>query len=347
MKQTGRLESIDFVRGAAIVVMAAYHFMRTFINESTMNPILHQMIAIPGRLAAPFFLLISGVSLVLLFYNSELKGIKQKEIISTTVKRGLFLIALSTFMNILSTYTFASGDIWEWNIFQILGVALILSVGLVKMRLLGTIIFVLLYQYVWFMLRKIGWECDILMNGIFPIIPWLNYILFGMLTGHFIFWWINNPGWIRFKWQGAGLLFLLTLFLWYKFFNYSTVLAVEKRPFFNSMVLIYFAFCTVLCIAQFLIPIIKTCLANIIDLGQIALSVYYIHMVYQYSLKVVIKFIETTPKENWHLLEWLLLNLFFFVPLFIGINLWKKVNYSFGAEWFMNRYISARSIVKE
>ena len=311
-----------------------------------MNPVLHQMITIPGRLAAPFFLLISGISIVLLYYNSERKSISKKSVCIITVKRGLFLILLSTFMNILSTYTFGTGGIWEWNIFQILGVSLIFSVGLIKMRLLGTLIFILSWQYIWYKFNSIGWEFDILMHGIFPIMPWLNYILFGMLTGHFLLLWINRPGWGRFKWPAACLLLLFTLILWYKVFNYWTVLAPEYRHYFDSMIMIYCAFVVFLCAAHFLMSIIKTHLVNIIELGQIALSVYYIHMIYQYFLKFVLKIIGVNPKENWLIFEWLLLNLLFWGPLFIGIRFWKDINFALGAEWFMSRYISSRSVVK-
>lgn len=69
-------------------------------------------------------------------------------------------------------------------------------------------------------------------------------------------------------------------------------------------------------------------------------------MIYQYAILTGCLIFSFNPKQNWQLTEWALLNVFFWLPLFFFIRFWQKINYIYGMEWFMNKYISPRSLVK-
>ena len=54
------------------------------------------------------------------------------------------------------------------------------------------------------------------------------------------------------------------------------------------------------------------------------------------------------PKLHWGIVEWLILNAFFWIPLFCLIRFfWENKNYLYGMEWFMNKYIAPRTLLKD
>lgn len=190
-----RIESVDILRGISIVMMGQYHFMRWFIEESSLPRWLYQLIYIPGRLSAPFFIMISGISAVMLFENNSRKGKRNHEIFMVTLKRGLFLVCLTIPLNIAAAYVFNSGGIWEWNIFQLLGISIILTVIIGKIRM----VFICSVFSLVLVLERIL-SPSFLTIGIVPLIPWINYFFIGNALGLIITWLFSLN-----KTRGGGL----------------------------------------------------------------------------------------------------------------------------------------------
>lgn len=348
VRKQQRIESLDFIRGLAILVMGQYHFMRIFINEDSLNEFLFILIKIPGRLAAPCFLLVSGIGAVMFYYTSLKKGQNQKEIRDKTIKRGTFLIIISTILNVFSYYSFNIGGIWEWNVFQLIGFALIITTLLVKLRVIGTIFFIILWQLLYVVVKTLRFEpLSILSSGIFPVLPWLNYFLLGMFVGYLIQFNLNHSVDNRIRTSLRIILFGTTIFLWSKFYSYPHILDSGQRSSFMSMLLIFTLISSLLVVFDFLLKYLRPIFIYCIKLGRVALSTYYFHMIYIYMVVVSCSFFNIEPKLNWGLVEWILLNTFFWIPLFCFIRLfWENKNYLYSMEWFMNKYIAPRTLLK-
>lgn len=320
--------------------MGQYHFMLRFVNVELLPKWLYLLIYTLGRLSAPFFLLISGIGAVMLYTNQKSADKSDFEILITNLKRGLFLIFLTLPVNILSLLIFSSGNIWEWNIFQLIGVSMIGTVFFGKFRSFSIFITFSMVLTLWKLLSTDSFFT----NGHFPIIPWLNYYLIGCWIGCILIA-SNKHKKIRDLIQivGVGLL-CAVLFLFITNANIlKSILQYNFRIEIMPMLIITIVFLGVFSFFEFLSNQ-KYASTNWLNyFGYVPLSIYYLHLLYQYSLFFFLKKLHY-DLNRWGVLHWIILNLLFWGLTHTFITkYWREKKFILGIEWFISKYISKKS----
>lgn len=323
-------------------MMGQYHFMRWFVEKESLPPLLHTIIYIPGKLSAPFFLMISGGGAILMYENYVAKHQTHSEIFLTTLKRGIFLIVLTLPLNMAAIYFFHNGGLWEWNIFQLVGVGMLGTIVWGRFGL-PAIIFAFSIVYVcWiFNINK-----DFLTTGVAPIIPWLNYYIVGAFIGKLLVVLFKQKAIGKIVYAGALVFLCLLAVLCSQLDSFIYHVGHTQRLEAVSMAIIALLFASSLFFVEVLIKIKENLFSWILTLGMIPLSLYYLHLFYKYSIVVGAKLLHIQT-ISWGAFHWICLNIIFWIPALALINvIWKKNGFKYSVEYFMSRYISARSNFK-
>jgi len=325
-------------------MMGQYHFMRWFMKEGSLSFWLYQLIYIPGRISAPFFLMIAGISMVMFYNNYKKSGKSLNQIFTITLKRGIFLLFITIPLNFAALIIFQSGTIWEWNIFQLLGIGIMFSIFIGMWNLWFLIPSLTLVFFLNNVLPP-----SFLTVGIVPIIPWLNYFFVGSIMGIFIVKFYSQLS-RRINYLAiVGVLMYAFTFIHFGFGGWVEVKHVlTERTTLPSMAIIAFFFIGTILLTETIKYYPLYFKMNFFkNLGFISLSVYYIHLLYKYAIVILMRFVGQGNVKVYSGDEyWLLINAGFWIPLFIFVNLiWKPMRFSYGVEWFMNKYISVRSVI--
>jgi uncharacterized membrane protein YeiB len=182
---SSRLHGLDLARYFAFVGMVIVNFKIAMGVEGGTGSLGFLVTAIEGRAAATFIVL-AGIGLGL----AGVKGLDQT--ITVTIKRALFLLVIG-----LLNMTIFDADILHYYAFYFLFGVLLLPRG--KWVLIGTLIalnlaFVIMiltldydagwnwnsYIYSGFW-TPIGFVRNLFFNGWHPVIPWLGFLLFGIV----------------------------------------------------------------------------------------------------------------------------------------------------------------------
>ncbi|WP_338719838.1 heparan-alpha-glucosaminide N-acetyltransferase domain-containing protein [Devosia sp. XK-2] len=180
-----RLEGLDLARYIAFVGMVTVNFSLAMGANQGAELLKMLTSALEGRAAATFVVL-AGIGL-------GLAGQKRlDQTVSVTIKRALFLLALG-----LLNATIFEADILHYYALYFLFGALLLRVG--SWMLLGVIvvlnalfvilIFILNYDAGWNWTNytyegfwtPIGFVRNLFFNGWHPVVPWLGFMLFGIV----------------------------------------------------------------------------------------------------------------------------------------------------------------------
>lgn len=189
-----RYTSIDLLRTVAIALMVMVHFVENLSGLGNFAP---------GGYAAPLFTFLSGVSYQLWVSGQEARGRKDGEISKVTVRRGLFIFAVGFLFNV---FVWLPEDTYNWDILTFIGAALVF-LNLVR-KLPGPIAILICvlvfaispvlravtdYSAYW----TLGYfKCDLtlsevtlgfLVNGFFPIFPWIVYPIAGFVVASRLF----------------------------------------------------------------------------------------------------------------------------------------------------------------
>ncbi|MFM8578667.1 MAG: heparan-alpha-glucosaminide N-acetyltransferase domain-containing protein [Planctomycetaceae bacterium] len=187
-----RLDSIDVLRSAAIVLMVVVHFVENLSGRhGGADPFAdgYRAVWLPTGFAAPIFSFLTGLNYRLWADGLVARGVADEAVSKATVRRGLFLIGLGFAFNVL---VWLPEDTFNWDILTFIGASLILLDVVRKMPSpvpLGACVVVLAtapvlrtiadYPAFW----KTGWFDydwtlgDVLLGflvvGYFPIVPWI------------------------------------------------------------------------------------------------------------------------------------------------------------------------------
>lgn len=188
-----RLLSIDILRTFAVCLMILVHFTE---NLSGYDWIL-------GGFGAPLFTFLSGVSYRLWLTRQEAQGVSDDTISKRTIRRGLFLFGLGIAFNIL---VWLPEDTFNWDVLTLIGTGYLLldwarRVPLVLPLFVAVLVFALSPYLRVLADTPAYWtqgrfECDLtlrdvllgyLVNGYFPLFPWILYPLVGYVVGSVLF----------------------------------------------------------------------------------------------------------------------------------------------------------------
>lgn len=187
MSQASRLEGLDLARFLAFVGMVIVNFKVVMVTDADTGGLAGFTAALEGRAAATFVVL-AGVGL-------ELAGARGLDrTLHVTLKRALFLMVLG-----LLNMTIFDADILHYYAAYFLFGVLLLPLG--SRALIGTVVALnLLFCVMVLTLNyEAGWDWtsysysgfwtptgflrNLFFNGWHPVIPWLGFLLFGVVLG--------------------------------------------------------------------------------------------------------------------------------------------------------------------
>lgn len=296
-----RFKSIDFLRGLGIIFMIQIHlgmYLTRFIDKKLP---MYQFMNFIGGMAAPFFLITIGIGLIISINR------RKKQAWTHIWKRSLFLIIAGLiFINI-----------WQGDILHYIGIYILLSFLFLKLkrplRIIDANIFLWLapiillfidYQSGWNVLAyKLanlwtvkGFFTNLIINGFYPIFPWVFFPIIGTVIGEYFIQAIKNRKLTTFcifnMLIGVALILVssvLKRLYWQPTFYPATP---------TYMILHLGIFLIALGIFVYLLDIKKRfneVLSPIIYSGKIAFSIYIFHIIFGLAIFYFTKSFNTLP----------------------------------------------------
>lgn len=194
-KPAYRLESIDALRGIAVLLMIQQHVLYWLCTDTkSSKPVL--VLSAMGGLAAPIFVTLAGVGSSLAVQRLSCLGLCMP-------LRGIIIIGFGYLLNFLAPHWFSLG---AWYVLHLIGFAVMLSPLLQRISspyVLGLMFAVIIMTAVLqtyfntpFQLynHQMGNPSNlwvffkhVLVEGFFPIFPWMAYFMAGIVSGR----WLN------------------------------------------------------------------------------------------------------------------------------------------------------------
>lgn len=288
-----RLNSIDAARAAAIACMVAAHL--PVAGTYRVSPYF-------GAFSAPFFLIVAGLGYQF-FIRS--KKISNFDIISRSIILYLLPIIIGAVMSIilikmgLNVYQEFLLSFFKWNIFQVIAVGYLL--GIILRSLLWRVAGITAAFFISFLNIN-----SVFTTGVFPLLPWISYFLAGQIAFDL--------------WNGKNRITKLALLLGIlPFFIYSPEFIRANRD--NALVFLAISSAVILFInAAKMLDMYDIS----IGLGRIAFSVYYIHLIMLYLVKLLD--IQMSA---------LSLYICIMATLVLLEFIWRRNGYRFGMEWIL------------
>ena len=335
-KSSLRIPSVDIFRGLALLLMIDAHIPISVGWISKWSHIL----------AAPFFLIVSGLSYDLFLSSRKRKTIEKKYICVEAFSRGFLIYALPLvpyiIISILFTVPFIqlpyvqrySIQIFHWGVFQIIGVGYIL--GLLIPNNLKSKVFFLIFTFISTFIIS-NFYPDVfyfLINDIYAFFPWVGYFLYGR-----IFYELYNRSFKDETLFGFSLVFLISSLLTMNICKVDFLLSTRDQfPMFLFLSSFYFIIFTLMIIfidrRHF-----HHCFFNLLEnVGKICFTSYYIHFPILFFINYVFKvfFGDTTSFKSFDSLVLNIIILLFIIIILSYIEKkWRNYNYIFGFEWFI------------
>ncbi|WP_437283409.1 heparan-alpha-glucosaminide N-acetyltransferase domain-containing protein [Sorangium sp. So ce375] len=183
-----RYLSIDILRTVAVVVMVQVHFVENLSGLSHPTP---------NGFGAPIFAFLLGVSYFMWLNAPRVRGANDAEISKLTIRRGLFLFGTGILFNI---FVWLPEDTFDWDVLTFLGVALMFlniarKLPRSSLLVMCSVVFVISpmlrvisdYPAYWvnnyfdFDLTLSDVLLGFLVNGYFPVFPWIVYPIVGFM----------------------------------------------------------------------------------------------------------------------------------------------------------------------
>jgi uncharacterized membrane protein len=187
-----RLWEVDAVRGIAIVLMVAYHFIYDLAYFDVYSG---NMLATPWQLFArsigTTFIFVLGISLTLR-YNRLNPGLSQKQMFQKYLLRGAKLIGWGMVITVVTYFVVGSSFI-VFGILHLLGLSTILAYPFLRSRwasLAGAIVVIGLGAYAGSLASWSPWliwlgvqQRGRFMVDYYPVLPWFGIALLGVFVG--------------------------------------------------------------------------------------------------------------------------------------------------------------------
>lgn len=191
--------SIDVMRSIAILLMIQVHFVNNLSSREFSSANYYDLSNALGSLPAPIFSFLVGLSLWLWMLREKEAGRKDSEIQKITFRRGIILFVAGL---AFATFIWLPVSVFDWDILTFLGVSTVIVYILRKLRpwaITGSIMLVLIIspalrtatdyashwqgaEYIYeFTMRDV--VLGLLLQGYFPILPWIIFPLLGLLVG--------------------------------------------------------------------------------------------------------------------------------------------------------------------
>ncbi|HMK54583.1 MAG TPA: heparan-alpha-glucosaminide N-acetyltransferase [Methanobacteriaceae archaeon] len=194
-----RFWEIDTLRGVAIILMVAYHFLFDLYYFGIFSVNLNSPgVWIFARSTAFIFILVVGISLTLSHSRARIRNKDDSNIFmfKKYFKRGFKLFALGLLIT-LATWLFIPGDFIVFGVLHFIGVAIILEYFFLDKKYLNLIlggVFIVLGLYItqfnfpgpwllWLGLKPLEFTTV----DYFPLLPWLGVVSLGLFLGNTLY----------------------------------------------------------------------------------------------------------------------------------------------------------------
>lgn len=343
---TNRINSIDILRGFAIIFMIQIHIYKLWTRMNYGFAVL--IIEFIGALAAPFFLIFSGSSFFLFINKKISEKISKKKIFSEISKRSLFIFVISLLIQVFFGFLLGMHIFFiiYWSIFQVIAFSMIIFSVLLFLKrnfriivMFSSIFLIFLADYI-IGYYKIEIFYILVSGGDFPYIRYASFYVFGIVLGDLI---INTP---IDKFKKLLIITLSTgIFLLILWFFWISQLLID------SFILLFYATFSTLFI---LFPLIyyftdineseSFFQETLTHWGKFSFSIYYIQFGVIAAGVIIFPLIISDIYSNGFLFyQYLILLVLIYIGIDIFLRIWKKFDYIFGIEWFLN-LISKKSL---
>lgn len=331
-KSNPRLHSVDICRGLALLLMIEAHIPQSMGWISNWSIIM----------AAPFFLIISGLSYDL-FLSSRIKTEVKKNIFLESLFRGLLVYTIPLIPYIIvglffiSYFSFVTGNSYEinifhWGVFQIIGVGYIFG-SLIPNNLKSKTLITISTFIITYIITNLFQETFyFLLTGSFPLLPWIGYFLFGRIAyGLYQNKHLKNDTTLL----SFSIIFLIISLLIFE--TYKVDFLSSTRDQFPIFLLISSVHLFVFSLLITYVDHKHICLSLMNPLekvGKICFTAYYIHF-------LIILTIQKSASIFFTYFPPAISNMVIFViitAILVQIEKsWKNYNYIFGFEWFIRK----------
>lgn len=203
-----RILSLDALRGLAVLLMVVWHFLLWLCGDRAKVLILIGKMPF-GYLAGPLFFFSTGMGTWLSVRGRKERGEPWRLTLLHFVKRALALVCGGVALN---CFLWGPKSAWIWDVLESIGVSnLVIALLFLRLSLPASALGVLVAFFVVLPWAEVGLpKCfplpfrKALLEGVFPLFPWLGFVLTGAICGR----WLTS-GWRgRIFWLGASLLLL-------------------------------------------------------------------------------------------------------------------------------------------
>ena len=347
-----RRNSIDVLRGLAIIFMSQFHIYYHWIFCIKRYDLFEDIIFFFGSISTPIFIFVSGISFFL-FINKKINiNLEKKKIIFEIMKRALFIFIITTSFQIFFGYlldmqiTF----IIYWSLFQVIAFSMIIFCFLPFLkRKIRMFFYLFLFIFIYILNFLIIFHKIVplyfLTDGIHGFIPYANFFIFGLFLGDLL----TNSSPDGFKKNILVSLPISIVFVIIGFLGFlMTGDFMENKITYYIMSFGVFLILFSACYYFFDFKKVNHFLPRmIIRWGKFSFSIYYIHFGFIAMGKIIFPLlINDLYSKGFLYYQFLIIILFFFVSLELFMKIWEKIDYKFGLEWLMNK-ISKKSLFFE
>ena len=352
-----RIKYIDAYRGLAVILMVQQHLQnwlwhKQWLSYGVTFPQHPFMLSLNflGNFPAAMFLISAGIGSAIL-YDSRIAGL-------VVFKRGMFILFCGYLLNLISPHWFKPGS---WYILHTIGIALMLSPLLNKIRTAGLILMFSLFiitpafiqtwlntplllgnDYMNDISMKGGVARLIFAEGHFPIIPWTGFFVIGIICQRMI----ENDKKYRILLISILLISAGLLLRW--FYTYGFFFATGGF-FFRLFVFVPYVYPPLPSLIMFVggVSILLLFLFLIFDkykmdftisifsfVGRLSLSWFFIHIIVFNEISALIGIRKTFSAS-----ETLIIIFLTIIIMLILSFLWDRKKCKFSLEWFMRKVV--------
>ena len=203
MNLNRRFWEVDFLRGLAVILMIAYHFIfdLSFFQIYTLN-LSYGLLWYFPRVIAGIFILLVGISLYLSYSRAEISELysRDRDFFLKYLKRGVWIFSLGLVIT-LATWIFIREEFIIFGILHFVGLAIIIAFPLLKynqrykyLNLFLGLLFVAAGFYINSFTFNFNWLLwlgfipqNLVTVDYFPLLPWFGMLALGIFSGSVLY----------------------------------------------------------------------------------------------------------------------------------------------------------------